>query len=97
MSHKAYPGSGRKAYPGASTTICQRGALRFGNSDRRWLGCYAEPKQGGLVRPVATLCFMRWPLYTLCDNASRQWPKIQGCSQETILPVVNHKFASQRL
>src|SRR5215831_4161477 len=32
------------------------------------LGCYAEPKQGGLVRPVATLCFMRWPLYTLCDT-----------------------------
>src|SRR5262249_46510296 len=35
------------------------------------LGCYAEPKQGGLVRPVATLCFMRWPLYTLCDRARR--------------------------
>ena len=32
------------------------------------LGCYAEPKQGGLVRPVATLCFMRWPFYTLCDK-----------------------------
>jgi hypothetical protein len=32
------------------------------------LGCYAEPKQGGLVRRVATLCFMRWPLYTLCDS-----------------------------
>src|SRR5215831_21338117 len=35
------------------------------------LGCYAEPKQGGLVRPVATLCFMRWPLYTLCDRSRR--------------------------
>src|SRR5262249_58315002 len=34
------------------------------------LGCYAEPRQRGLVRPLATLCFMRWPLYTLCDTTS---------------------------
>src|SRR5712691_10990413 len=31
------------------------------------LGCYAEPTQGGLVRPVAKICFMLRPLYALCD------------------------------
>ena len=35
------------------------------------LGCYAEPKQGGLVGPVAKICFMLRPLYALCDMATR--------------------------
>ncbi len=32
------------------------------------LGCYAEPKQGRLVRPVAKICFILRPLYALCDK-----------------------------
>jgi hypothetical protein len=32
------------------------------------LGCYAEPKQEGSVRPVAKICFMLRPLYGLCDS-----------------------------
>ena len=47
LSHKAYPGSGRKAYNGASTIICQRGALcASGGHMGVGLGCYAEPTQG---------------------------------------------------
>jgi len=69
MSHKAYPGSGRKAYPGVSTTICQRGALcASGGHMGVGLGCYAEPKQGWWVQPVAKICFMPRPLYDLCDT-----------------------------
>ena len=34
------------------------------------LGCYAEPKQGGLVGPVAKICFMLRPLYALCDKGT---------------------------
>src|SRR5262249_6812801 len=33
------------------------------------VGCYAKPTQGGLVRPVAKICFMRRPLYALCDKS----------------------------
>ena len=32
------------------------------------LGCCAEPEQGGLVRPVAKICFMLRPLYALYDR-----------------------------
>jgi hypothetical protein len=32
--------------------------------------------------------------HKLAPHAHRQWPRIQGCSQETISPVVTHKFAS---
>src|SRR5213593_2355308 len=36
------------------------------------LGCYAEPKQGGLVGPVAKICFMLRPLYGLCVRLSHK-------------------------
>ena len=32
------------------------------------LGRYADSKQGGLVRPVAKICFMLRPFYALCDK-----------------------------
>jgi hypothetical protein len=44
------------------------------------LGCYAEPKQGGLVRPVAKICFMLRPLYGLCDSGYLKLYQTVKCS-----------------
>src|SRR5215813_1314501 len=35
--------------------------------------------------------------HKIAPYAYRQGPRIQACSQDTILPVVNHKFASSQL
>jgi hypothetical protein len=35
--------------------------------------------------------------HKIAHYAHRQGPRIQACSQDTILPVVNHKFASSQL
>src|SRR5712691_967234 len=46
-----------------------RGACRAsGGQMGVGLGCYVEPKQGGLVGPVAKICYMLRPLYGLCDT-----------------------------
>src|SRR6266568_2574593 len=62
-----------------------RGApLRFGRSGQMGvgLGCYAEPKQGRLVRPVAKICFILRPLYALCDRPCQDMP--QRLSQDMV-------------